>query len=492
MVEIKEKEIVKELTDISGIKGTELKIGEATKRITDKRELAKEFLEIQPIHYDKSKLWWVWNFKDFCWLIVDETDILNKVAEACDVNVINSRERNEILEAIKQISRLNKPKPSKNTWIQFKNKIIDIETNETFEASPKYFITNPIPQEIGESEETPNMDRIFEQWVGKDYVQTLYEIISYCLLPDYPIHRLFCLFGEGLNGKSKYLELVNRFIGLENITTTELDRLLESRFEITNLYKKLVCIMGETNFSEMRKTSVLKRLTGQDLIGYEYKGKNPFQDYNYAKILISTNNIPPSDDKTIGFLRRWCIIDFPNRFSEKKDILGEIPEEEYSNLASKCIKILKNLLKKREFHNEGSIEERGLKYEEKSNPFEKFWKERIEEDTEKHIFKFEFKKELESWCKENHFRVLSDVVLAKNMKEKGIETEKISADWYSKEGIKKRYNAWVSINWKFVSRRQDCHPKSHSILRVCKTSRVSTDRGDSGDTLKVEEETVEK
>jgi len=70
---------------------------------------------------------------------------------------------------------------------------------------------------------------------------------------------------------------------------------------------------------------------------------------NYAKILIATNNLPTTTDKTIGFYRRWLIIDFPNQFSEKKDILADIPNEEYNSLALKCVGILKDLLMKRAF-----------------------------------------------------------------------------------------------------------------------------------------------
>jgi len=43
------------------------------------------------------------------------------------------------------------------------------------------------------------------------------------------------------------------------------------------------------------------------------------------------------------FYRRWTIIDFPNQFTEKKDILKDIPEIEFNNLATKCVVILKNL-----------------------------------------------------------------------------------------------------------------------------------------------------
>lgn len=411
-------------------------------------KIVDKFLKIQPIYYDTSRLWWVWNFKDYYWELKDEIDILNYIDQNTRNPSVNSKIRNELIEALKRRSRLNKPKPSKQTWIQFKNKIIDVKTEEEYSASPEYFITNPIPINLGNSDETPTMDKIFEEWVGKDYVQTLYEIISYCLLPSYPIHRLFCLYGEGLNGKSKFLELITNFVGQSNVTSTELDTLLDSRFEITRLHKKLVCLMGETNFNEIKKTSILKKLTGGDLIGYEYKNKDPFHDYNYAKILISTNNIPPTQDKTIGFIRRWTIIDFPNTFDERFDVLDQIPNEEYRNLAKKSIKILKNLLSKREFHNEGNIEERGIKYEEKSNPFEKFWKEMIIEDVDSHIFKFEFRKELDLWCKENRFRIISDRMVANYMKDKNIETQKVSTEWHTNEYDNKRYNAWSGIKWR--------------------------------------------
>ncbi len=415
----------------------------------NKEDLAKQIWEVQPYFYNDAKLWWLWNKEESKWGVVDDTDLLNIVSESSYANTIKSKERTEILESMKQFGRKKLPKPMGKTWIQFKDILIDIKTGKEFKATPEYFVTNPIPYNLHREKyiKTPIMDKIFEEWVGEDYVQTLYEVISYCLIPDYPIHRIFCFIGEGLNGKSCFLNLLRKFIGEDNCASTELDTLLTSRFEITRLYKKLVCQMGETNFNEMNKTSILKKLSGGDLIGFEYKGKNPFEDLNYAKILISTNNLPTTTDKTIGFYRRWLIIDFPNRFSEKKDILQDIPEEEYEILAVKCLGILKDLLDKREFNKEGSIEDRMKKYEDKSDPLGKFIKEFTFEDAEGFIWKFDFEKKLNEWCIENKFRQLSEVVIGKKMKEMGIEQELRQATWM-KDGMYKRYRAWVGIKFK--------------------------------------------
>ena len=414
---------------------------------TNKRNLAKQFLDYYPIHYNSAKIWWVWNHKKFSWEIQDEVDLLNKVDDNVErVDTIVNKEKTEIIEALRQEGRKRKPKEPGKNWIQFKDVLIDIKTEETIIATPEYFVTNPIPFKIGETEATPTMDKLFTEWVGKEYVDTLYEILAYCCLPDYPIHRIFCFIGSGCNGKSQFLKLLRKFIGESNCCSTELDTLLNSRFEKTRLYKKLVCQMGETNFNEMSQTSLLKKLSGGDLIGFEFKNKDPFESENYAKIIIATNTLPSTTDKTLGFYRRWMIIDFPNRFEETNgDIVDSIPEVEYNNLAKKSIQILKRLTTEYNFTNEGTIEERADKYEEKSNPFEKFWADRIVEDYDSYIFKFEFKKEFDSWCRNHGFRKLSDIEIKHKMDLKGIATAR--KEYISSDGETKRYNSWVGITF---------------------------------------------
>jgi P4 family phage/plasmid primase-like protien len=420
---------------------------------SDKLHLAEQVLKVMPLHYDKAGLWWMWHSGKCKWELIDEVDLMNRVTYSSYANTINSRERGEILQALKQTSRAIKPKDAPISWIQFDSEVIDIETGLRFEATPEYFLTNPIPFKLGKKTETPKIDEIFEQWVGKDYVLLLKQIMAYCLLRDYPIHRIFCFIGSGMNGKSCYLNMLRKFIGEDNVCSTELDTLIASRFEITRVHKKLACQMGETNFNEMSKTSTLKKLSGNDLIGFEYKNKNPFDDKNYAKILIATNNLPTTTDKTIGFYRRWLIIDFPNKFSEKKDILSDIPETEYENLSMQLVGILIDLIKNREFSNEGSIEDRQKKYEDHSNPLEKFMREFVVEDYESHIWKWEFEQKLNDWCKENRFRELSDVVIGKKMKELGILQQQIT----NPDNMKK-WRGWVGLAWK-VDKKQDKQEK---------------------------------
>ena len=335
--------------------------------------------------------------------------------------------------------------------MQFDKEIVDIETGERFTANSKYFVTNPIPFKLGKYPDTPCIDKIFRSWVKEEDLIKLYEFIAFCLIPDYFIERIICLHGNGSNGKSVYRKIVRKFIGEHNCCSTSFKRISSSRFEATKLHRKSLCEFGETNFQKLDDTELIKKLvSGKDLIAGEHKGKGQFDFLNYAKIVISTNSLPPTDDKTDGFYRKWLIIDFPNQFPDNTDIMRLIPEEEYSNLGLKCIEIAYELLNNRKFSNEGDIGTRREKYEHRSNPLEKFYQNFIDDsDPNTDITKWEMEKRVNEWLDENKLRRASEVTIRKFLLEKNVNEGKIYKDWYeSNTAVRKQVRCWLGIKWK--------------------------------------------
>ena len=331
-----------------------------------------------PFFYDKNLIFWKWCNKEFKYILVDYLDLLVILDDLFELKgaCYRSKVKTNYIDTLKFEGRKNLPKNPPPHWVQFKEKIYDLENRKIFFATPDYFHTNPIPFNVGKSTDTPIMDRMFEEWVGKDYAQDLFEILAYCCYRGYPIQMLFCFVGSGRNGKSQFMNILNHFLGKQNTTASELDILLSSRFESFKLYRKLVCSIGETNFGVLSQSSLLKKLVGGDLISFEMKNKQPFDDNNYAKILINSNSLPTSTDTSDGFYRRWYIIDFPNEFEETgRDVWLDVPVVEYENLCRKIVKILPRLLNKGKFNNQGTIEERRNKYIQLSNPFSFFIEE---------------------------------------------------------------------------------------------------------------------
>src|SRR3972149_4984489 len=443
-------------------------LSEKIKFFTDKKHLAQQFLDIQPLYYDKSKIWWLWDYNIYAWKIIDETDILNAINLHSQADTINSKQKAEILEGLKQVSRENKPKEIKKSWIQFKDKIYDIETNEIFDACPDFFVSNPIPHNLGKTEDTPFLDNLFISWVGEEKKEELYEILAFSIVPLYFIHRIICLIGSGANGKTTFLKILRNFIGGDNVTSSSIDALISNRFAGAKLFKRLVCIMGETNFNTLSKTDYLKKLSGEDIIDGEIKNKDLFNFDNYAKLIMATNSLPMTTDKTEGFYRRWKIIDFPNKFDKEIDILKDIPSEEYSNLALKCLTISKKLWKDRIFTNEGDIESRKRLYEAKSNPLMLFIKQNYEKDINGEIIFKEFYELFSDFLNAEGYRHLTNISVAKQLRVEGFDIRT-----QTKEGINAKYIFGLNPKVTEVTRITETHIKTDHV-------NINIDHGNSG------------
>lgn len=411
-------------------------------KIDNYQENAERFYLSNPFFYDKARIWWLWNVDHY--EIVDETTMGKLIDQSLGFcgQTISANVRGNYLEAMKRTGRDHIPKDAPSKWIQFKDKAYSLISKNIYTVQPNFFFTNPIPWEIGETEDTPVMDKLFTEWVGQDHIQTMYEIIAYCTYSQYPIHTLFCLYGMGRNGKDCFLRLLTNFIGVDNVCSTDLDLIAgnnRSRFESAKMFKKLVCQMGETNFGILQNSNTLKQLTGASLMNYELKGKDGFSGYNYAKLLIASNSLPTTLDTTDGFFSRWVIIDFPNRFPEGKDILATIPEEEYRNLAKKVCRILPEILERGNITNQGTIEDRKKRYIMASNPLPVFIEKYCKKDVNGAVRQSEFYANYCSYLNRLNKRVVSSTELAKLLASEGFEirrtTKKVNTEWISDRWI---------------------------------------------------------
>jgi len=415
-----------EIKGYSGLKEKEIK---TPGMIFGVEGQAQYFIDRCPIYFDRSNIWWMWDLENSMWKMSDETDILNEIRKD-GVDTITSKNRIEIIAALKQLGRKNKPEEPQGDWIQFKDKIIDLKNDNIFKSTPKYFMTNPLPWTIGESEDTPTLDKYFKEWVIEDglqdgsYVDTLYEMLAYSAMSRQFLQRLFALVGSGSNGKGVYLSIMKKFLGGENCCNTEMKLISSNNFESSSLYKKQMCEMGEVDAYDMSNTNMIKQLSGENDIRYCFKGKTAFTEKSSTTCFISTNSMPVTNDRSKGFYRRWLIIDFPHEFPVGKDILSEIPDWEFENLCCKVIRICKGLLKNKTITNEGDVEQRMKRYEDRSNPMMAFIKEECDEDISKNTPIQAFVNNLNIYLKENRLRPKNTKEVKKAMLDEGFEVSR--------------------------------------------------------------------
>ena len=129
------------------------------------------------------------------------------------------------------------------------------------------------------------------------------------------------LHGEGFNGKSILFNLIERFLGKENVSGLTLRRLInEDRFDVAGLYNKMANVDADISVDLVSSnTGTIKKLTGNDLHWAEKKYVNAWPFRNHAKLFFSCNRLPENYDDTDAFYRRIIIIAFTHQFLGEKD-----------------------------------------------------------------------------------------------------------------------------------------------------------------------------
>jgi len=335
------------------IQTPEENLAERITQNTDFPVLCRKAVKQIGIYYDDFKYWWIWNKKEHKWQETDDTTILNQIDSKIteSANTIEYKIKYMLIEALKREGRKNKPQDLDWHWIQFKDTLVNFKTNKTMIATPKYFVSNPIPWSLGKTTETPIIDKLLSEWLNdikkpktnKKHIDCLKELFALTLVPKYFISAVPFLYGGGSDGKSQFIRALVKFIGVNNYTSTTLNYLEKSNFGTYSLRKKLLCTVNELPKNNIDQFTNIKAISGRDIVHLEKKGHDRLKEEIYSKIFLVGNDVPICSDMSDGFIRRIILINFPNRFKEKGDVFEQIPDEEFSNLATWCLQKLKKL-----------------------------------------------------------------------------------------------------------------------------------------------------
>jgi len=353
---------------------------------------------------------------------------------------------NEIVNDVRDCSwkgqRLPEPKTS---LIPFLNGAFDLDTGEFRNFREEDYFTWTLPHKYNPDAQCPFLYELINSLLPEEQVLTLWELMGYCLWREYNYQKMFFLFGRGSNGKSTFAKVLELMLGKDNVSHVSLREIQDNRFAKAQLYRKLANISGELEYTELKNTSVLKQLSGEDTITMDRKYKEPFTYRNYAKLIFLTNEINKSRDTTEAFYRRLYLIEFPKKFKQNPQLLHKIetlPEEEWEGLLVLALDNLRKLWTNG-LHFTIDLEEEEMEktYNKLASPLTQFIEENCiaTYDREDFIFKFEFLQRFKDWLAEKGRTAYTDSRLKQEMGELGFD-----------EGRRgeKNYRCWVGIGWK--------------------------------------------
>jgi P4 family phage/plasmid primase-like protien len=268
------------------------------------------------------------------------------------------------------------------TLIALKNGVLNVESQQLVEKSPGYFIVSKLPVSYDTSADCPAIKKFLVEVFGETQLVALQEALGYTLHKEPLFEKAFMLIGDGANGKSTFLNLLQAFLGRENFSNVALQDLCIDRFASANLYGKMANISADLPKTAISTSGRFKMLTGRDMIYAQFKFKPAFQFLNTAKMWFSCNEFPQTTEDTLAYVRRWKIFNCGAVFlGDKADpkILDKLTTEtELSGLLNWVLEGLKRLLENGRFsfnETEETLRENILKL---SNPTKAFIERELE------------------------------------------------------------------------------------------------------------------
>ncbi|MGC8676527.1 MAG: phage/plasmid primase, P4 family, partial [Candidatus Micrarchaeia archaeon] len=282
----------------------------------------------------------------------------------------------------------------------------------------------------------PKFEKFLTEIVYPGDLALLQEMLGYILWRGMPVQKALMLVGEGSNGKSTLLSVIQAVLGSDNFTGIGIQELEENHFLVANLYGKLANIRSELPFRALNDTGVFKHLTGGDPITADVKFGHPFTFVNTAKLIFATNKIPKTPDDSDAFYRRWVIISFPYKFSanpapsEKQanpNLVSEIIESELPGVLNWLLEGLRRLIKNGwRLSASQTTEEIRLDYIRRSDTVKAFIEDAITVKQGAYTPKNELYDAYVDYCRKNKYQPLGDVAFFKGFERNGIDIHNVS------------------------------------------------------------------
>jgi len=339
------------------------------------------------------------------------------------ISNLSNAKRSEVLKYL-NLLLLENTEMAPAHLIAFRNGIYDIRKDELQPFSPGVVITNRIPWDYNPNAYSELADKTLDKIACHDeQVRTiLEECIGSCFYRSNKLGggKAFILTGEGSNGKSTFISMVQHLLNEDNIAALDLKE-LDQKFQNTALFGKLANLGDDISDEFIVNASIFKKFVTGERVQVQNKGEKPFDFNNYAKFLFSANNIPRIKDKTGAVLRRLIIVPFNASFSKDDPdyddhITYKLQEQEVMEyMIVLGLAALKRVLNNG-FTESAKVQEQLKEYEETNNPILGFFEEvefegfQIENEQSDKVFK-----RYKEYCLANNFNPMSKAEFSKQL-----------------------------------------------------------------------------
>ena len=209
----------------------------------------------------------------------------------------------------------------RNPVLTFQNGTLEIETGKFRSFSEADYCSIIMEYDYDPAATAPVWENFIQDITDDEprRAEILQFIAGYILLPDCRHQKIFLLVGSGGNGKSVYLELIQKLFGDKNVTHVEPTGLAKE-FERIRLKDSLLNIGSDINsdFSRGEIREWLLKIADGTSIQACYKGLDHVDFIPRCKLVYACNAMPTAEIVN-GLNRRMQFVDFPCQYVENPD-----------------------------------------------------------------------------------------------------------------------------------------------------------------------------
>ena len=212
------------------------------------------------------------------------------------------------------------------------NGVIDLHCGRLYPHLRERMITKVSPVVFDEEADCPTWKKflkdIFDN--NRELIKFVQRFLGCCLTGDMSAQSMFILYGNGANGKSTFINVVNKIMG-DYATTTPTETFMQKKGEqasndIARLKGARFVTAMESDEHGRLAESIIKRLTGNDVISARFLYGEYFEFIPTFKIVMATNHKPRVSGMDYAIWRRIKLIPFEQTFPvEKQD--KRLPEK---------------------------------------------------------------------------------------------------------------------------------------------------------------------
>jgi P4 family phage/plasmid primase-like protien len=287
------------------------------------------FMDVLVLYDLTTKRFYLYDSGTGLWISKSDSSIANSMGELFQQIIMQKRPEllarrtsnflHSLVEMLRGIAEREDAFNRSRAFVHVANGVLAIDP-QTGEYELKPFDHNYYSRNRSEVEWIPDAEcpqfiaELLKSALSDDDIELMQKYFGQCLLGINLAQLILILRGTPGGGKSTFVEVIEKIIGLHNVSELRVAHLAQ-RFELVRLIGRTLLTGKDVpgNFLDTSPAHILKKLTGNDLIEGEVKGGNQsFQLRGNFNVIITSNSRLriQLDSDTGAWRRRLLIVDY--------------------------------------------------------------------------------------------------------------------------------------------------------------------------------------